>query len=599
MLARTVSYRSRCAPARSTVCSISVLGGPRHHVLVSAQDERLQAPRQMRAPSAVAVLFDRRAIQLCKAAAVAKKARQQQVELRPQLGQVVFERRAGQRQPVRGAQAPGGFGGARLGVLQVLCLVEDGDVELMLDQFVDVARQERIGGQHHVVAADLGKRRVPAQPVQHQRLQLRRKACALGLPVVHDRGGCQHQRGPLQPPRVFFQQQVGNRLHRLAQTHVVGQDAGQLVLAQELQPRQPGQLIRPQLGAQARRRCHRRDRAERCQPLAQPTQVLGAPPFEAGAGQLDQACGVGACQPQLAGLTGRAIVQLHQRAQDGAQALGRHRQDAPLVQPHVHGLKLAAFCEQRLAQFAVVQQPLQHRQQRHALALDLHAQFELEPALVGLRFGVDEEGAGLDRLPGEVRRQCHDPTGLAPARHGLVHQPQHQRLVQEEAAFMRLLLGRVGHVVKARRVQPVQCLAVHLGVDHGRDQRAVVHARAAGVIQVYRQIAVAHMHEGGGAPDRLLGEAQVMHHRDVGQAQVNHGLLAQRAHRDGGGQRRTRRGHRQRGERGVQLARDLRGLRHLDRRRGQQNLGQRGVDVGRHRAELAALRVQIPQAVEH
>jgi len=56
---------------------------------------------------------------------------------------------------------------------------------------------------------------------------------------------------PAEPTRVFFDQQVGQHLRGFAEPHVVGEDAGELVLAQVLQPREAVQLVGAQREAEA------------------------------------------------------------------------------------------------------------------------------------------------------------------------------------------------------------------------------------------------------------------------------------------------------------------------------------------------------------
>ena len=77
-------------------------------------------------------------------------------------------------------------------------------------------------------------------------MQARGHTLRLGLPVEQQRGRHHDQRGHIESPGFFFQQQVRQRLGCLAQPHVVGQDAGELLFAQVLQPGQALQLVRAQ-----------------------------------------------------------------------------------------------------------------------------------------------------------------------------------------------------------------------------------------------------------------------------------------------------------------------------------------------------------------
>ena len=74
-------------------------------------------------------------------------------------------------------------------------------------------------------------------------------------------------------------------LHRLAQSHIVGQDPAELDLAQELQPVQALLLIRAQLGLQAIRRRNRSDFADPAQLPADLEQARAAKPAKPGGGR--------------------------------------------------------------------------------------------------------------------------------------------------------------------------------------------------------------------------------------------------------------------------------------------------------------------------
>ena len=103
--------------------------------------------------------------------------------MRPQLAEVVFERRASHAQPVpriKPAQRPGR---AAAGVLDHLRLVEDQQVPGLLAQRGDVAPQQRVGGEHHVVLGDALEVARPRAALQREHTQRGRKARRLALPV--------------------------------------------------------------------------------------------------------------------------------------------------------------------------------------------------------------------------------------------------------------------------------------------------------------------------------------------------------------------------------------------------------------------------------
>ena len=104
------------------------------------------------------------------------------------------------------------------------------------------------------------------------------KAGRFTLPVAQqaDRG---HDQGWLrQAPGFFFNEDVRQGLQGFAQTHVIGQDAGQLVRAQKLQPVQALLLIRPQSRLQAGGCRHLGQSVDAAHLLHQLGQVLGTRP---------------------------------------------------------------------------------------------------------------------------------------------------------------------------------------------------------------------------------------------------------------------------------------------------------------------------------
>ena len=129
-----------------------------------------------------------------------------------------------------------------------------------------VARQQRIGGQHQIVRRR-SRRSAPCAvgPVQRQHAQRGREACRLGEPVRDQAGRADDESRPVEPAGRLLDQHMRQGLHRLAQAHVVGEDAAELVAAQELQPVQPVALIGAQFrAAKSRRRFDRVDFGETC-----------------------------------------------------------------------------------------------------------------------------------------------------------------------------------------------------------------------------------------------------------------------------------------------------------------------------------------------
>jgi hypothetical protein len=73
-----------------------------HLFLLAAQDERADPLREQLTTVGVALLLDRRPPVLGKGLIVAEESGQQEVELTPELAEVVFQRRAGQAKAVAG-----------------------------------------------------------------------------------------------------------------------------------------------------------------------------------------------------------------------------------------------------------------------------------------------------------------------------------------------------------------------------------------------------------------------------------------------------------------------------------------------------------------
>ena len=136
--------------------------------LAPAQYEGAHALRQQLRAQRFAVLLDGFAPGARKAARVAQKTGHQKVELRPQLAQVIFERRAGQAQAMAGLQAAQCARAAGAGVLHHLRFVEDQQMKALRGQRIDVAPQQRIGGEHQIVLRHQRELRLALRTLQRQ-----------------------------------------------------------------------------------------------------------------------------------------------------------------------------------------------------------------------------------------------------------------------------------------------------------------------------------------------------------------------------------------------------------------------------------------------
>ena len=178
---------------------------------------------------------------------------------------------------------------------------------------------------------------------------------------------------------------MGERLRGLAEAHVVGEDARQLLLAQELQPGQAFLLVVAQFEAQAGRRSDAADALGGAQLVGQRQDV--ALPLElpaAGVVELGQARGVEARNAQGVA-AGEAVEKVDQRRRQRLDAAGR---DADALAQR--GLQFDRFVvgdgvDQHAVEPAGVaaEQRGEQRRQGHALAVDDDAHVEVEPAVVG------------------------------------------------------------------------------------------------------------------------------------------------------------------------------------------------------------------------
>ena len=167
------------------------------------------------------------------------------------------------------------------------------------------------------------------------------------------------------------------RLRGFAQPHVIGQDAGQALRAQVLQPGQASQLIGPQLQPQTRGCCHRPGRPGRQQPFAHGAQPGIANDLPAGAGvEQFQAAGIPIAQADRAFVPLRVGQQIDHRADDSLQRRGRGL-DAPPARRVQHDDGVIVD----LGQLGGVEptpvaldQVGNHRREVQAFALDLDAQ---------------------------------------------------------------------------------------------------------------------------------------------------------------------------------------------------------------------------------
>ena len=107
-----------------------------------------------------------------------------------------------------------------------------------------------IGRERDVAAAGLRPLETPAGAAHQLHAQVRREPPQLAPPVPDEARRRDDQRRRVQAARLLLGDEVGDRLQRLAEPHVVGQHAARAVRAQVLQPAQAVLLVRAQRRAQ-------------------------------------------------------------------------------------------------------------------------------------------------------------------------------------------------------------------------------------------------------------------------------------------------------------------------------------------------------------
>ena len=194
----------------------------------------------------------------------AEDVRHEEVHERPQLHEVVLQRRAREQQAALRVEVEQRLPALGLEVLDVVRLVQDHVVPPLPPECARVLHDQLVGGDADVVAVGLGPARPQAlarlgRAEVRQHLEDRAEALQLGLPVDEAAGGHDDQ---VRAPDAFHHGEIGQQadgLHGLAQPHLIRQDSVEASLLQRHQPVQPHLLVLPQhqRGRQGERPLHR------------------------------------------------------------------------------------------------------------------------------------------------------------------------------------------------------------------------------------------------------------------------------------------------------------------------------------------------------
>ncbi len=246
-------------------------------VLFAPEDERLHDRAQPLQRPLVAAQLDRSRERPLERLARAEQARVDDVHDRPELAEPVLDRGAGHRQlPARGESAQR-LGALGRGVLDVLRLVEQDAVPGDPRERVGVAGGDVVGGDDDVaVRGDHRERlsRQPAHTVVEVDAQRRREPLDLGAPLANDahRADDERRTERLTARLLALRDEHRDRLHRLAEAHVVRQDRADPEVAEEPQPAVAALLEGEEV------ELHRGGRRQRPEaPLAVPEQLRERP----------------------------------------------------------------------------------------------------------------------------------------------------------------------------------------------------------------------------------------------------------------------------------------------------------------------------------
>ena len=339
---------------------------------------------------------------------------------------------------------------------------------------------------------------------------------------------------------------MGERLRGLAQAHVVGQDAGEVVAYEMLQPGQAFELVGAQLGAEARRCGDGADALGVAQARGDRGDLLAS---AAGQVEVGQAGGVELRQPPV--VVG-AVEEVDQRAHQRLDARRANAQAAQGLVLQDHRLVVVDVVQASGKPARIVrEQAGEQRRQRQCLAVDLDARRQAEPAVLVL-VDVEHQVVDIDGVVAEVGREGDLPAFRAQRRHGLGHEVGPGRLARQperiggQAAEARLHRTR-RDAGEAGRGEALRGGALGLLVA-GQARAAAVGqgVEEAGVAGIHGDRAVAESDQGEvelvGAVGCVLAKARVVggarfqaQHRHRRAAELDRWLAAQRGRGEGGG----------------------------------------------------------------
>jgi len=179
-----------------------------------------------------------------------EEAGHEEAEEGPEFAEVVFDRGAGEAEAVAASEFAGGFADLGGGVFDVLGFVEDDELELVFFEFFKVALNEGEGGDDEVGVGDVGEEFTALGAVEDDAFERRGEFFGFGEPVWDDGGGSDDE-GRLVVSVVFLTEDVGEGLEGFSEAHVIGEDAVEFVLGEEVHPFGAGFLVVAEFGFEA------------------------------------------------------------------------------------------------------------------------------------------------------------------------------------------------------------------------------------------------------------------------------------------------------------------------------------------------------------
>ena len=218
-----------------------------HGLFGTSQHERMHDVLQLLLLLLVLIAFDGHDELLREVLVVAQQARVDKLEEVPQLAQVVLHRCTSQHHTVVGLYFHGCCTRLRSSIFNNVRLVQAGHIPMFLCEDTLNAQQNAIRGHNHITSLGILYHLLTVSgEVEYLHVQRWSKSFHLSLPVGRHRGWRHHEGGAF----VLLQEQEGDGLDGLSQTHIVSQQCTCSPAVQACHPQIAILLIGSQSGVQ-------------------------------------------------------------------------------------------------------------------------------------------------------------------------------------------------------------------------------------------------------------------------------------------------------------------------------------------------------------